>query len=206
MKRIGIVGAALAVLLMYGIAAIGYAQHNDKHDQNKPHDQHQAQPQHQAQQPQHREPQHAQPEHRAVPQDRHPGGGDHHADVQHRMEPGHDRGGWQQHRANHFEVEHRSWRDRGGYHGYYVPDYDFHRRFGREHGFRLFGLPYMEVGGYPRFQYGGLWFSMVEPYPEYWGDDWYQRDEMYVENFDGGYYLFNRRFPGRPGVAIVISR
>jgi hypothetical protein len=111
--------------------------------------------------------------------------------VPHHMEPGHDRGGWQQ---------------RGGYHGYFVPNDDFHRRFGRGHGFRIYGLPYMEVGGYPRFQYGGLWFSLVEPYPEYWGNDWYQRDEMYIENLDGGYYLFNRRFPGRPGVAVTISR
>jgi len=122
------------------------------------------------------------------------------------MEPEHDRGGWERHRANHFEAEHRSWRDRGGYRGYRVPDYDFHRRFGRTHFFRVYGLPYSEIGGYPRFQYDGLWFNLVEPYPEYWGTDWYQRDEMYVDYADGGYYLFNRRFPGQPGVALEISR
>lgn len=200
MKRIGVMGAALASLLLYGTAAIGYAQHDDRGDHNRPHGEHQAQPQH-------NDAHHGQPEHRGGPQDKHSGGGgNHHPQGQYHPQQSHDRGGWQQHRANHFEAEHRSWRERGGYRGYYVPDNDFHRRFGREHGFRIFGLPYMEVGGYPRFQYGGLWFSLVEPYPEYWGDNWYQRDEMYVDNFDGGYYLFNRRFPGRPGVSIMISR
>ena len=210
MKRIGVVGVAFAFLLLYGIATTGYAQHDDRRDQNKPHDQHQAQPQHHDQhqaQPQHNNEHHGQAEHHAGPPDRHPERrGDHYAEGPHHMEPGHDRGGWQQHRAGHFESEHRSWRDRGGYRGYHVPDDHFRRSFGRGHGFRIHGLPYMEVGGYPRFQYGGLWFSVIEPYPEYWGDDWYDRDEMYVDYFDGGYYLFNRRFPGRPGVAVMISR
>jgi hypothetical protein len=55
---------------------------------------------------------------------------------------------------------------------------------------------------YSRFQYGGYWFTFLDPYPEYWGDTWYQNDDVYV---DGGYYLFNRRYPDRPGVAISIS-
>jgi len=61
------------------------------------------------------------------------------------------------------------------------------------------------VGGAPRFQYGGYWFSPVEAYPEYWGDNWYQNDDVYVDYINDGYYLFNRRFPGRPGIAISIS-
>jgi hypothetical protein len=63
----------------------------------------------------------------------------------------------------------------------------------------------MEVGGFPRFQYGGYWFSVVDPYPEFWGDDWYQTDDVYVVYADNGYYLFDSRYPGRPGVAISIS-
>jgi hypothetical protein len=63
----------------------------------------------------------------------------------------------------------------------------------------------MEVGGRARFQYGGYWLSMMEPYPEYWGADWYRDDDMYVDYNGGGYYLYNRRFPGRPGVSLSIS-
>jgi hypothetical protein len=63
----------------------------------------------------------------------------------------------------------------------------------------------MEVGGYPRFQYGGYWFSCVDPYPKYWGNTWYRTDDVYVSYFDNGYYLYNRRYPGRPGIAISIS-
>jgi hypothetical protein len=32
------------------------------------------------------------------------------------------------------------------------------------------------VGGYPRFQYGGFWLSVVDPWPEYWSEDWYDND------------------------------
>jgi hypothetical protein len=58
---------------------------------------------------------------------------------------------------------------------------------------------------HPRFQYNGYWFSLYDPYPEYWGNNWYQTDDVYVTYYDDGYYLYNRRFPGRPGIAISIS-
>jgi len=63
----------------------------------------------------------------------------------------------------------------------------------------------MEVGGFPRFQYGGYWFSVVDPYPEFWGNDWYESDDVYVAYADNGYYLFDSRYPGRPGIAVSIS-
>jgi len=112
---------------------------------------------------------------------------------------------WQQHRARSFEAEHRSWEQRGGYNGYRIPDNDFHSYYGRDHSFRVFSLPFLVVGGSPRFQYGGYWFSPAEPYPEYWGTDWYQNDDVYVDYTDDGYYLYNRRFPSRSGIAISIS-
>jgi hypothetical protein len=28
--------------------------------------------------------------------------------------------------------------------------------------------PIIVVDGYPRFQYGGFWFSVVDPWPEHW--------------------------------------
>jgi hypothetical protein len=62
----------------------------------------------------------------------------------------------------------------------------------------------MYESGYPRFQYGGYWISLVDPWPAYWGDDWYDNDDVYVEYSENGYYLFNRRYPGM-GIAIRIS-
>ena len=112
---------------------------------------------------------------------------------------------WQQHRSQHWDSDHRSWQQRGGYHGYRIPDDRFRGYFGPEHGFRIYGLPFLVVGGYPRFQYNGFWFSMVDPWPEYWANDWYDTDDVYVTYVDNGYYLFNRRYPN-VGIAISISR
>jgi hypothetical protein len=118
---------------------------------------------------------------------------------------GEQRGAWQQRRAHSWQSEHRTWQQRGGYNGYRIPDDYFRSHYGRGHWFRVYSLPFMEVGGYPRFQYGGYWFSCVDPYPEYWGNTWYQTDDVYVNYVDNGYYLYNRRYPGRPGIAISIS-
>jgi hypothetical protein len=124
---------------------------------------------------------------------------------QQRAQQGEQHEAWQQHRASNFESQHRTWQQRGGYNGYRVPDVYFSAHYGREHSFRVFGLPFLQVGGFPRFQYGGYWFSVMDPYPEYWGADWYQNDDVYLGYADNGYYLYDRRYPGRPGVAISIS-
>jgi hypothetical protein len=54
----------------------------------------------------------------------------------------------------------------------------------------------MYVGGHRRFEYGGYWFSLLDPWPEYWSSDWYDNDDVYVDYYGDGYYLFNRRYPG----------
>jgi hypothetical protein len=112
---------------------------------------------------------------------------------------------WRERSSNHWDNDHRSWQQRGGYHGYRIPDNDFRSRYGRGHSFRIFSLPFMYEGGNPRFQYGGYWFSVMDPYPDYWGNDWYESDDMYVDYSDDGYYLYDRRFPDRPGIALSIS-
>ncbi len=112
---------------------------------------------------------------------------------------------WQQHRSNNWDNDHRNWQQRGGYNGYRIPDNDFRGHYGRSHWFRIYSLPFMYQGGYPRFQYGGYWFMVMDPYPDYWGNDWYESDDVYVDYYGDGYYLFNRRYPNRPGIAISIS-
>ena len=111
---------------------------------------------------------------------------------------------WQQHRAGNWQADHRTWTQRCGYSGYRIPDDHFRGSFGRNHGFRIGGLPFLVVGGYPRFQYGGYWFSMVDPYPGNWAENWYDTDDVYVNYSDNGYYLYDRRYPG-VGIAISVS-
>ncbi len=50
--------------------------------------------------------------------------------------------------------------------------------------------------GHRRFQYDGYWFGLVDPWPEYWSNDWYDRDDVYVDYNGDGYYLYNGRHPG----------
>ena len=100
---------------------------------------------------------------------------------------------WQQGRAQQWTSEHRSWAQRGGYGGYYVPQVSFGLYFGSSHAFRLRSRPVM-YQGYPRFEYGGYSFLLVDPYPEYWPDDWYNSDNVYID-YDDGYYLYNSRYP-----------
>jgi hypothetical protein len=109
---------------------------------------------------------------------------------------------WQDHRAQNWQREHRGWHERGGYSGYRIPDDRFRAHFGRGHWFRVHSAPVLVVGGYPRFQYGGFWFSVIDPWPEYWSRTWYETDDVYVDYVNDGYYMYNRR---HPGVAIAVN-
>ncbi|MGD0345920.1 MAG: hypothetical protein ABSA85_04135 [Terracidiphilus sp.] len=62
----------------------------------------------------------------------------------------------------------------------------------------------MVSGGYPRFQYQGYWITLLDPWPSYWSDNWYDTDDVYIAYENDGYYLHNRRYPGI-GIAISIS-
>ena len=68
---------------------------------------------------------------------------------------------WQSHRAQHWQSEHRTWQQRGGYHGYRIPDDRYRQYFGPSHVFAVYTVPVVVYGGYPRFQYGGLWFRWL---------------------------------------------
>jgi len=60
--------------------------------------------------------------------------------------------------------------------------------------------------GYPRFSYGGYSFMLVDPWPEYWADNWYDSDDLYIDynGGDGGYYLHDRRYPN-VSLAITVA-
>ena len=87
----------------------------------------------------------------------------------------------------------------GGNSGGRIPDDRFRAHFGRDHSFRI-NRPTM-VAGHRRFRYGGYWFGFIDPWPV----GWYYTDEVYVDYFDGGYYLYNRVHPGiRIAINVVL--
>ena len=108
-----------------------------------------------------------------------------------------------QDRAHNWQSEHRDWQQRGGYNGYRIPDDRYRGHFGQDHWFRIHRYPMELYGGYPRFRYGGFWFGFMDPWPEYWSDDWYDNDDVYVVYSDDGYYLYNRRYP-QDRIAITV--
>jgi hypothetical protein len=109
---------------------------------------------------------------------------------------------WQPHRAQHWQREHRTWQQRGGYHGERIPEARFREHFGRGHWFRIHDVPVIVVNGDPRFQYQGYWFTLVDPWPESWSPTWYRSDDVCIDYVNDGYYLYNRR---HPGIAIAVS-
>jgi hypothetical protein len=129
-------------------------------------------------------------------------GGVHHSGVP--QQKAQVRSGFGQSRAKSWSTDHRSWAQRGGYHGYRIPDDRFRLYFGRQHYFRMYGLPMVFVGGYPRFQYDGYWVTFVDPWPEMWPENWYETDDVYLDYTDDGYYLYDNTRPG-PGIAVTIS-
>ena len=229
MRRLGIVTTALLLCAFLGGTAVGYAQERqaDKRakpdrqargEKQKPQQQPQQRPEQRPQSPQQRSPQQPQQRGQQRPEQhpqqmQRPQQAARFAQPQSQMRRTPEQRGsqqleqrsiWRQRRARDFRSEHRSWRERGGYDGYRIPDIYYTSYYGPTHWFRLFGLPFLVAGGYPRFQYHGYWFNVVEPYPEYWGVRWYETDDVYVDYSGDGYYLFNRRYPNRPGVAITI--
>ena len=113
-----------------------------------------------------------------------------------------EHGNWQEHRARHWQNEHRTWVQRGGYRGYYIPEDRFRLYFGSQHLFRIHSRPSIFMG-YPRFQYGGFGFMLVDPWPEYWVENWYDTDDVYII-YEDGYYLCNRRYPSIEIALVVV--
>ncbi|MGD0098498.1 MAG: hypothetical protein ABSB60_18605 [Terracidiphilus sp.] len=210
--------SATILPLLFAAASIAAAQHDQQSDQRdrSTHGQ-QSQPQQQTRpaQPEHRQPTGRPVQAQPRPQPTYGGayhggvqsngptyGGVHHSGVPQQRDQ--VRGGFVQSRAGSWKDEHQSWTQRGGYNGYRIPDARFRLYFGREHFFRIYGLPLYFVGGMPRFQYDGYWVTIVDPWPESWGPNWYESDDVYLDNTGDGYYLYDRNYPDYP-IAVTVS-
>jgi hypothetical protein len=75
----------------------------------------------------------------------------------------------------------------------HIPDYHFRSHFGGDHEFHINPRMMLAGGheGHRRFQFGGVRFGMVEPWPAAWRET----DAMYVDYIGGAYMLCNRAFP-----------
>ena len=171
LKRIRFVRAGVLFLLL-GFNAPTYAQ-QDQHGQDGKAQKQEEPQQHAQQQPQANRP----------------------SQQGQRVQKGEQQAVWQQHRATNWQSQHRDWQQRGGYNGYRIPDDHFRGYFGSGHAFRINRYPLVIFGGYPSFQYGGFWFSFLDPWPEYWAADWFDNDDVYIDYSGDGYYLYNRRYP-----------
>lgn len=83
--------------------------------------------------------------------------------------------------------------------GQKIPEEKFHANFGRQHTFRV--QKPVVVEGQPRFQYGGYWFVIADPWPVGWD----YSDEVYVDYFDGEYVLIDLLHPGVQVAVFVVE-
>jgi hypothetical protein len=74
--------------------------------------------------------------------------------------------------------------------GGHISDDKFRASFGRQHTF-VISRPVI-VENRPRFQSGGVWFEIIDPWPT----DWAYTDDCYVDYIDGDYFLFDVLHPG----------
>jgi hypothetical protein len=79
-----------------------------------------------------------------------------------------------------------------------IADEHYRSHFGHDHHFAIRHVNV--VGGRPHFAYGGYNFEIAQAWP----GGWSYNDDVYIEDVDGGYYLFNLRHPGvRVAVTVI---
>ena len=93
------------------------------------------------------------------------------------------------------ETEQHTDRDRNRGNGHRVPEERYRASFGREHHFHV------ARSNERRFQYGGYYFQ----YSNAWPSDWDYDDDVYIEDIDGEYYLFNPRHPGVRFLVVLVD-
>jgi hypothetical protein len=102
--------------------------------------------------------------------------------------------------------ENRPQENKGGDHatraaaqpGQRIPDDKFRSHFGRQHTFHVEKTVIVE--GQPRFQYGGYWFALANPWP----GDWAYTDDCFIDYIDGEYVLIDLLHPGVQIAVIVV--
>lgn len=77
-----------------------------------------------------------------------------------------------------------------------IPEAKFRSNFGSGHRFHVNRTEFANGSG--RFQYGGYWFNVLQPWPV----GWLYTDDVYVDYLNGGYFLCD---PVHPGVYISIN-
>lgn len=77
-----------------------------------------------------------------------------------------------------------------------ISEAKFHASFGSGHTFHVNRSQF--ANGRGRFQYGGFWFNVLNPWPA----GWLYTDSVYVDYLNGGYFLCD---PVHPGVYISIN-
>lgn len=80
--------------------------------------------------------------------------------------------------------------------GQRIPPQKFQTSFGREHHFRV-----RHLDDRRRFQYGGYWFEVAQPWPTGWSYD----DDCYIEDDGGSYYLVDLIHPDIHVLVIVVE-
>jgi hypothetical protein len=80
--------------------------------------------------------------------------------------------------------------------GHRIAEDRFRGSFGREHQFRI-GHPVM-IGGQASFQFGGVWFGLVDAWPA----AWLYTDAVFVDFVEGEYVLVN---VAHPEVTVAVS-
>jgi hypothetical protein len=79
-----------------------------------------------------------------------------------------------------------------------IPDDKFRASFGRSHTV-VINRPVI-VEGQPRFQSGGYWFVISDPWPAGWA----YSDQCYIDYIDGEYFLFDLLHPG-VRIALIVN-
>jgi len=177
MKRIGMISTAVLSLAL-GVAAPAFAQ-QEQHDQ---------QDEQKAKSGQ--EEKKAQPEKSAKPEEKN-------AQQQDKNNKSAEKPAERQQQQQHAQQAQPGKQEQraGGNGGGRIPDDRFKANFGEQHRFRVSQADYSRDH---RFQYGGYWFGIVNPWPS----NWLYTQDVYVIEINGVYYLCN---PMYPGVNILLS-
>jgi hypothetical protein len=192
MKKIDVLATAILFLLPGAIAPV-YAQGREQEKQPEQKQQQQAKP---AQKQQQAKPA-AQAQHAQKQQQAKPAAQAQHAQKQQQAKPAAQpqRAQKQQQAKPAAQHQQASRAKPAGAHGS-IPDAKFRASFGSGHTFHVNRSEF--AGGARRFQYGGYWFGLVEPWPV----GWLYTDSVYVDFLNGGYVLCD---PVHPGVYLSIN-